>query len=82
MVIIARQGHALPRCNVFALAAFPLFASQRETAPMPTDSKIDPGGEKIRKGEMSGRMRYVLLISLSVAIVAMLGIYFYFAQTR
>jgi hypothetical protein len=46
---------------------------------MPTDSKIDPEGEKIRGGEMSGHMRYVLGISLGAAVVVVFGIYFFFA---
>lgn len=46
---------------------------------MAPDSTIDPAGEKFRKGEMSGRMRYVLVISMTGAIAALLGIYFYFA---
>jgi hypothetical protein len=77
-----RHTAPLIACNVRKVPAFPLFALQQEAFTMPTDSKIDPAGEKVRKGEMSGRMRYVLGISLSVAIVAMLGIYFFFAQTN
>lgn len=48
---------------------------------MPSDSKIDPEGEKVRGGEMSGHMRYVLGISLAAAVVAMFGIYFFFAAS-
>jgi hypothetical protein len=46
---------------------------------MAADSEIDPAGEKVRKGEMSGRMRYVLAISFTVTFAALLGIYFFFA---
>lgn len=46
---------------------------------MAADSRIDPAGEKIRKGEMSGRMRYVLAISITGAVAALFGIYFFFA---
>jgi len=49
---------------------------------MAADSKIDPDGESVRKGEMSGRMRYVLGISFSLALIALFGIYFFFAATR
>ena len=82
MVIIARQGPPLLRCNVSPSAALLRFAPQPEPMPMPADSKIDPDGEKIRKGEMSGRMRYVLGISVSAAVVALLGVYFFFAATN
>jgi hypothetical protein len=83
-VIIAGQVAGSPahaHCNVRRAAAFPLFAPKQEPLPMPSDSKIDPEGEKVRGGEMSGHMRYVLGISLAAAVVAMLGIYFFFAAS-
>lgn len=49
---------------------------------MPADSRIDPAGEKLRKGEMSGRMRRVLLISSVLAVATLLGTYLYFAATN
>lgn len=42
--------------------------------------EIDPGGRQIRKGEMSGRMRWVLGVSLASAVVILLIVYAVFMR--